>query len=286
MTLDARFKNYDPDRLILLQDFDIPQLQRQRLIRVYLPADYHTGSKRYPVVYMHDGQNVFEPELCISGMSWQAGEHLDKMQAEGKTDGIILVAVDNSPLHDGFGRMNEYSPWPYNPSPELSSWNVIKQTMGGEGEAYAAFIADTLKPYIDQHYRTRKERELTTIAGSSMGGLISLYIALQYQSLFGNAGVFSPAFWFASTSMTEFLSQTPISQPLDIYMDIGTAETSDHTLPCFPSLYLEEAKRFHQQLQTKGDQLTCRLLVEEGAVHSESAWARRYPEMIKQFYCR
>ncbi|MCW8328641.1 alpha/beta hydrolase [Photobacterium sp. SDRW27] len=284
MTLDARIKNYDPDRMILIPDFEIPQLNRQRLIRIYLPIDYHSSNKHYPVIYMHDGQNVFEPALCISGMSWQAGEHLDQIQTQGQTGGIILVTVDNSPLHNGLGRMNEYSPWHYNPIPELSGWSDIKQSMGGEGEAYSAFIADTLKPFIDQHYRTRPEREYTTVAGSSMGGLISLYIALRYQAIFGNAGVFSPAFWFAEARMCDFLNQTAISYPLNIYMDIGTAETSDQSITSFPSLYLEGAKRLHRQLQSKSTQINCSLLIDNKAVHSESAWARRYPEMVLQFY--
>lgn len=284
MTLDPRNKSYDPKRMILLPDFDMPQLNRRRLIRIYLPADYQASNKRYPVIYMHDGQNVFEPELCISGMSWQGGEHLDRLQSEGLTCGIILVAIDNSPLENGLGRMNEYSPWPYDENPALSHWNDIKQSMGGEGKAYGAFIAGTLKPYIDQHFRTRPEREATTIAGSSMGGLISLYIALQYQDIFGNAGVFSPAFWFASTSMSQYLDQTPITLPLNIYMDIGTDETSDHALPSFPTLYLEDAKRFHHLLQAKDDKINCRLVIEEDAIHSESAWANRYPQMVTQFY--
>jgi len=284
--IDARVKNYDPNRMILLSDFNMPQLGRRRIIRIYLPADYDTGNKHYPVIYMHDGQNVFEPERCISGMSWQAAEHLDLLQAQGEIDGVIVVAVDNSPLHDGLGRMNEYSPWPYNTVPELNEWNNINRTLGGEGEAYGAFIAETLKPYIDLHYRTRSEREFSTVAGSSMGGLISLYITLNYQHTFANAGVFSPAFWFAEASLTNFIQRISVTHPLNIYMDIGTNETSDHSISAFASVYLEGAKRIHQLLETKDDKLHCSLLVEEGAIHSESAWARRYPHMIRQLNTR
>ncbi|GAB3522442.1 alpha/beta hydrolase [Photobacterium alginatilyticum] len=283
---DARVKSYDPSRMILLKEFDIPQLNRRRLVRIYLPEDYATSSKRYPVIYMHDGQNVFEPELCISGMSWQAGEQLDHMQANGETDGVIIVAVDNSPLHNGFGRMNEYSPWPCELDSGLDGWNDFKLTLGGEGEAYGAFIADTLKPYIDQHYRTRKEREYTTVAGSSMGGLISLYIALRYQQSFANAGVFSPAFWFADKPIENFIQQTAVLLPLNIYMDIGTEETSDHSIAAFPSVYFNGAKRIHQLLQDKSNMLSCSLTVEQDAVHSESAWAQRFPDMVRQLSAR
>jgi len=281
--IDARVRNYDPNRMILLSDFEIPQLDRRRIVRIYLPADYNTSSKHYPVIYMHDGQNVFEPELCISGMSWQAAEHLDSLQAHGEIDGAIIVAVDNSPLQNGLGRMNEYSPWPCNTVSELDDWN-IKRTLGGEGEAYGAFIAETLKPYIDLHYRTRAEREFSTVAGSSMGGLISLYIALNYQHIFANAGVFSPAFWFTEASLTHFIRHTSVTHPLNIYMDIGTNETSDHAISAFASVYLDGAKRIHQLLETKDDKLHCSLMIEEGAIHSESAWARRYPYMVRQFY--
>lgn len=286
MIFDARVKTYDPDRMVLLPTFDMPQLKRQRCIRVYLPADYYSSTKRYPVIYMHDGQNVFEPNLCIAGMSWQAGEHLDHMQQQGKTDGIILVAIDNSPLKNGLGRSDEYSPWPFNPIAELNGWGNTRQTLGGEGEAYSAFIVETLKPYIDQHYRTLHQREYNTIAGSSMGGLISLYIALRYQSVFGCAGVFSPAFWFAEADMSDCIQATPITAPINVYMDIGTNETSDHTLRSFPNLYLNGAKRFHHQLQEKDKKISCKLLIEEDAVHSESSWARRFPAMIEQLYCR
>ncbi|MGF1758592.1 alpha/beta hydrolase [Photobacterium sagamiensis] len=277
-------KNYDPTRLLLLPNFSIPQLNRTRQIRIYLPIDYQTTQHHYPVMYMHDGQNLFEPALSYSGKSWQAAETLDDLQREGLTTGVILVGIDNSPLHDGLRRMNEYSPWLNNQAPKLAHWENNKQHMGGEGDAYADFIASTLKPYIDNHFRTQPEREKTTVAGSSMGGFISLYIALKHQSVFGNAGVFSPAFWFAENSMQHFIQATKISAPINIYMDIGTAETSDQDIAEFPALYLDGAKRIHQQLGQHDERIHCQLYVDPGAIHNEQAWAKRFPQMVRQFY--
>lgn len=155
-----------------IDSFYMPQLDRYRRIWIYLPANYHSGKKRYPVIYMHDGQNVFDAATSFSG-EWGVDEYLDSVQAN-----IIVVAVDNG----GEKRMNEYNPW------EFADFGR------GEGDLYADFLVKTLKPFIDKNYRTRPAKKTTSIAGSSMGGLISLYAVLKYPDTFGSAGIFSPAF--------------------------------------------------------------------------------------------
>lgn len=284
MPLDPLKKNYDPDRMIVHKNMRMPQLNRHRNVRVYLPSDYDTSAQHYPVIYMHDGQNVFEPELCISGASWQAAEQLDALQRQGRTSGHIVVAVDCSQQRDHLGRRDEYSPWSFNPPAALADWEQGKEPQGGEGDAYCDFIIQTLKPYIDTHYRTQPERESTTVAGSSMGGFISLYTALKYPDAFSKAGVFSPAFWFAPNEMKSFIEETYINQPIAIYMDIGTNETSDHSISSFPALYHDLAVEFANRLNHKSAQLQCHFVVDNGGIHSETAWARRFSAMIEKLH--
>jgi predicted alpha/beta superfamily hydrolase len=170
--------------------FKIPQLNTTRRIWIYLPEGYDASSKKYPVLYMHDGQNLFD-EFTSGFGEWGVDECLDSLIAKGKPAAIV-VGIDNGPE-----RINEYDPY--------DSEKYGK----GKGDLYLSFIVKTLKPFIDQHYRTMPERNNTAIAGSSLGGLISYYAMLKYPKTFGKAGVFSPAFWiapslnaFADTAMT------------------------------------------------------------------------------------
>ena len=158
--------------------FFIPQLYRTRKIWMYLPPGYATGKKRYPVLYMHDGQNIFDDYTSAFG-EWGVDECLDSMIANGIPPAIV-VGIEN-----GAKRVNEYNPYDNN------------EYGKGEGEEYIGFLVETLKPFIDKHYRTLSSKENTFIAGSSLGGLISCYAMLRYPDVFGKAGIFSPAFWVA-----------------------------------------------------------------------------------------
>ncbi len=156
--------------------FYMPQLKRHRRIWIYLPSDYTTSRKKYPVLYMHDGQNVFD-EATSSFGEWGVDEALDTLGPQHRQ--MIVVGIDNG----GDKRLNEYAPY------DMEKYGK------GEGALYVEFIVKTLKPFIDKHYRTKKCKDHTSIAGSSMGGLISFYAILNYPKVFGAAGVFSPAFW-------------------------------------------------------------------------------------------
>lgn len=160
-------------------NIEIPQLNRKRTIRMYFPPNYSSGN-RFPVIYMHDGQNIFDETTSISG-EWQVDELLDSLYQYHRFS-CIVVGIYNGEKQ----MLNEYSPW------RNDSLKV-----GGDGDKYAAFIVKTLKPFVDSHYRTLPDRENTAIIGSSMGGLISLYMALEYSDIFGKAGVFSPSLWFS-----------------------------------------------------------------------------------------
>ncbi len=164
--------------------FLMPQLSRTRRIWIYLPPDYATSTKSYPVIYMHDGQNLFDDATAFAG-EWQVDETLNKLHSEGDNSAIV-VGIDNGARK----RMDEYSPW------------NNKVYGGGEGDEYIDFIRFSLKPYIDHHFRTKPGSENTCLWGSSMGGLISTYGVLKYPETFGKAGIFSPSYWFSFDSLT------------------------------------------------------------------------------------
>jgi len=170
--------------------FALPQLGRTRKIWLYLPEGYASSKKKYPVLYMHDGQNIFDNFTAGYG-EWGVDECLDSLIKSGKQPCIVVGIESDS------NRMNEYNPCNH-------------QEFGkGEGQQYVDFIATTLKPFVDKHYRTLPGKENTIIAGSSMGGLISYYAMLQYPDVFAKAGVFSPSFWAANDidNLTDSLSR-------------------------------------------------------------------------------
>ncbi|MCB0634663.1 MAG: alpha/beta hydrolase, partial [Lewinella sp.] len=192
---------------ILSEDFYMPQLDRHRRIWIYLPPDYAITTKRYPVIYMQDGQNLFDRASSFSG-EWEIDESLNTLISKGDR-GVIVVGIDGG----GEERINEYSPW------------VNPEYGGGQGLRYAEFIVETLKPYIDEHYRTIPGPPATGIMGSSMGGLIALYTALEYQNVFGRVGIFSPSLWFSPQSLVQ-VTESGKEQDIRFYLMAGKQESS------------------------------------------------------------
>ncbi|MFQ5446584.1 MAG: alpha/beta hydrolase-fold protein [Saprospiraceae bacterium] len=188
---------------ILDDNFYMPQLDRYRRVWIYLPPDYDSSTKYYPVLYMHDGQNVFDAATSFAG-EWEVDESLNELFGQGDY-GCIVVAVDNGQTL----RTSEYSPW------VNTTYND-----GGEGADYMDFIAGTLKPYIDGNYRTLTGRDYTGIMGSSLGGLISHFGILAHQDVFSKAGIFSPAYWFNPEIYT-FTDDTPKTAPMKLYLLAG-----------------------------------------------------------------
>lgn len=199
-----------PNVRILADSFRLPQLGgRPRRIWLYLPPGYATSGRRYPVLYLHDGQNIFDEATAYAG-EWAVDETLNKLADSGQDPaGCVVVAIDNG----GERRLDEYSPW-----------RNERLKKGGEGSQYVEFLVRTLKPYIDQHYRTRPDAAHTAIMGSSMGGLISLYAGIKYPAVFGRVGVFSPAFWFAKDSVLAFVRRRPAPSKSRFYFMAGPAE--------------------------------------------------------------
>lgn len=232
---------------ILDTAFYIPQLNRHRRVWIYLPESYATSNKKYPVLYMHDGQNLFDNATASFG-EWGVDEALDTL---GKHFGeTIVVAVD----HGGEKRINEYSPFD------------TERYGRGEGDAYVDFLAHTLMPYINKHYRTRKSAKFTAVAGSSMGGLISFYAALKYPGKFGTAGVFSPAFWIVP-QLKDYTAKRAHKAKGRFYFYAGGAE-SDRMVP--------DMLGFFERLQNNPKVKLKSHIRAEGR-HSEDTWRVEFP---------
>ncbi|HSJ09731.1 MAG TPA: alpha/beta hydrolase-fold protein [Longimicrobiales bacterium] len=255
----AEWKEYpaaaDPSRhgvvghIRQLEQLHSPQLGNDRGLLVYLPPSYYTSERRYPVIYMHDGQNLFDPATSFAG-EWAVDQTLEAASEEGVE--AIIVAIPNV----GLERTNEYSPF-----------FDEKHNGGGRGELYLRFIVETIKPLVDAEFRTLPDRTCTGIAGSSMGGLISLYAFFRYRHVFGFAGVMSPSLWFANSAVLEWVARQPNAGGR-IYIDVGMKEGQKT---------MDDVLRLRDILEQKGyrnlDDLLC--VVDTAGDHSERAWARR-----------
>jgi len=270
------------NKKIITEKIYIPQLDRKRKIRIYLPLDYNETNKKYPVLYMHDGQNLFDTQTSAFGDDWGIDKTLNEFEKEKDFIGLIVVGIDNNDsLEYGVGRLNEYSPWKNSEIGKNTNWRGKNQILGGEGEKYSKFIVETLKPKIDKEYRTLSDRENTMISGSSMGGLISLYIGLKYQNIFSKIAGLSNAFWFAEKEILEFIEKTGKINNMKIYLDVGTKETSEASNPDFPKIYMDSNKNVVKKVKEKFNDV--KFIIDEGAEHNEIYWAKRFPEVLKYF---
>ena len=223
-------------------------MDNARDILVYLPPGYQKSRRQYPVIYMQDGQNLFDPATSFAG-DWGLLAGLDGLA--GRTVVPIVVAVPTM----GEERIAEYSPF------------VDSVAGGGKGEAYLEFLLSTLKPLIDREFRTLPERKGTGIGGSSMGGLLSLYGYFRRPEAFGFCATLSPSLWFADRAIFPFVEAAPFV-PGRIYLDIGTEEGSAS---------LANARRMRDLLLSRGyrEGVDLRWVEDAGAGHHESAWGRR-----------
>lgn len=230
-------------------EFYSPQLNNRRTVLVYLPPSYYYSGNRYPVLYMQDGQNLFDAATAYGGVEWQVDETLERLAGEG------LEAIVVGAHHGGADRIAEYNPFPF------GRW-------AGRGEQYLAFVVETLKPLIDATFNTQPGRWHTGILGSSMGGLISLYAAFRHPQVFGFAGAMSPSLWLAQGAIYDYIRQRPYAESR-LYLDHGTRESS--------------AKPMRDLLREKGyaANKTLKYVADKGARHTEAAWARRLPEALR-----
>jgi predicted alpha/beta superfamily hydrolase len=224
-----------------------PQRGNERDIDIFLPASYPRSRRRYPVVYMQDGQNLVDRHRAFAG-TWE----LDRAIATLASRGIeaIFVGVPNM----GDARIREYTPF------------VDPRAGGGDGDAYLAYLERTVKPLVDRRFRTRPEREATGVFGSSLGGLISLYAFFRAPDTFGFTGAMSPSLWFASRGMISYVDNDGAPSGR-IYLDTGTEEGPNT---------LRDTRQLAALLGRKGyedDRL--RFIEDVGGHHAEAYWARR-----------
>jgi predicted alpha/beta superfamily hydrolase len=237
-----------------------PQLDNSRDILVYLPPSYHADSRAYPVLYMHDGQNLFDKATSYVG-EWQVDETMERLAKEGIE--AIVVGIPNT----GGDRISEYSPYE-------TRWGK------GKGDNYLSFIADTVKPMVDGSFRTLPQREHTGIAGSSMGGLISMYGFLRRPDIFGFAGVMSPSFWITGGKLLDYAASLP-AYPGKVYLDIGIKEISWRRGAT--KTFTNAVKQMYGTLVSKGyiPEEQVKYVEDPEGVHHESSWTKRLPEMLR-----
>lgn len=253
----------------LHEHFKSTSRKTERSIIVYLPPGYEADkSARYPVLYMHDGQNLFDAATSFIGVEWQADETAERLIKAKKIEPLIIVGIYNTA-----DRKDEYTPT------RDSEWGA-----GGRGGAYMEFVVKEVKPFIDKSYRTKPGREATGVAGSSLGGLISLHLGIEYPEVFSRIGVISPAlYWDDHFALRETEKKGDALSHARIWLDIGTKEGS--TLPQF-NRAVDDARRLAEILKGKGfvEGKNLRYLEVAGAVHNEGAWSERFGEILTFLY--
>lgn len=224
-----------------------------RNLLVYTPATYARGDARYPVIYMQDGQNLFDPVTSFAG-DWGLQTALAWASRRGAD--AIVVGIPNR----GAARVDEYTPF------------VDPRIGGGQGERYLDYLINTVKPLVDQHFRTHTDRSHTGIAGSSLGGLISLYAYFRYPNVFGFTAALSPSLWFANAAILEVVEHAP-RVPGRVYLDVGLKEGTAH---------VALARRLRDILIAKGYVLRgdLRWVEDREGRHHESAWGRRFRKAL------
>jgi predicted alpha/beta superfamily hydrolase len=221
---------------------EMPQLKTVKKIWVYLPKGYTTSTQKYPVIYMHDAQNLFDASTSYLG-EWNIDETLDSIHAK-----VIVIGIENTEK-----RMEELTPFQHS------------KYGGGKADAYLDFIVTTLKPRIDATYRTKTNAKNTAIFGSSLGGLVSFYAAIKYPNIFGKVGCFSPSFWFNRIEINDLLAQTK-DFDTKIYFLCGDNEGDADVIP--------DMKNVEHWVNTK--RCECKKLNKEvivkGGQHNEKLW--------------
>ena len=245
-----------PNVLIPTEKLAMPGLDRERGLRIFVPPDYSAHpERRYPVIYMHDGQNLFDAKTSYSG-EWGVDETLNEL---AKTDHFeaIVVGIDNSDK-----RMSELNPYP---GPELKV---------AEGPEYTRFIVEVVKPYIDRTYRTLPDRDHTAMIGSSLGGLITHYALLAYPEVFSKYGVFSPSYW-ASPELVARAEKTPVPAGTRIYIFVGHLEGPTMEDP---------AKRMFDTLTAEAAPGSVTYHVGPQAKHHETSWSPEFRTAVRWLF--
>jgi predicted alpha/beta superfamily hydrolase len=240
-------------------------LGNRRDVLVYLPPSYsRLFRRRYPVLYLHDGQNVFDAATSFAGVEWGVDEAAQRLIGRKLIEPLIIVAVANI----GEERIHEYAPTPGVIEPK----DKPKKRSRGLARIYGQFLIEELKPYIDRKYRTQREAEFTGLGGSSLGGLATLAMGILFPQAFTRLIVMSPSIWWDDFSVYRLVDMVEEKPPLKIWLDTGTAEPG-----------WEQARELCHRLVKKGWSLDVDLsyLEIKGADHSEAAWAMRVEPALR-----
>ena len=249
--------NFLPKVHLISEEFEIPQLNKTRRVWALLPYDYETSNESYPVLYLQDAQNLFNEKAKYG--NWEIDKKLAVM-SEYNIGKIIIIAVEHAEKE----RILEY--------------NVGNTVLGnGQGKKYIRFLTDTLKPFVDDNFRTKPEREYTGIGGSSMGGLVSIFSGIMYPEVFGKLMIFSPSLWVVPKIKLSFLD---MDEPQDtrIYLYAGGDESAT---------MIDHVKNFKKRLLKKdslSDKMKIRLSINMEGKHNERYWSDEFPKAIEWLF--
>ena len=254
------------EQLRIHENIGSAHLTANRNVLVYLPPGYgDDADQRYPVFYMHDAQNLFDAKDAFGGVAWQADETAQRLILANEIDPIIIVGIYNS----GDKRIDEYT--------QVPADGGRMRGRGGQADHYGRMIIEELKPFIDATYATRPEREFTGIGGSSLGGLVSLYLGFKRPDVFSRVAAISPAVWWANNQIIRETAKLPERLPLRIWLDIGRKEgiRIKHQVRALKEMLLAQG-------WTNGQDLG--YLEVPNARHDEAAWAARFDQVLKFLY--
>jgi predicted alpha/beta superfamily hydrolase len=248
--------NYLPKVILISDEFEIPQLNKTRKIWALLPHDYDSSNETYPVMYLQDAQNLFNEKAKYG--NWEIDKKLAVM-AEYKIGKIIIIAIE----HAEEDRIKEY--------------NVGKTVLGkGQGKKYIRFLTETLKPFVDQNFRTKKDREFNGIGGSSMGGLVSIYSGLRYPEVYGKLMIFSPSLWVVPK--LKIKEKAIAKSDTKIYLYAGEKESES---------LIDQVKDFQNNITTSDfikNQMNIKLSINPEGKHSERFWSDEFPKAIEWLF--
>jgi len=235
-----------------------------RKLAIYVPPGYESEQRRFPVLYLHDGQNLFDPATAFLGKDWKLHEVADDLIQHGRIEPLIIVGIYNL----GEKRLAEYTPV------------CDRHGYGGRARAYGRFIVEDLKPFIDGEYRTLRDFSQTGLGGSSLGGLATLYLGLRYSRTFSKLAVLSPSVWWANRAILKEVRSLRRKSLQKIWLDIGTSEGQN------PQACIDNAVALRDALIAKGWQPGSDLAFvrDEGAGHDERAWGRRMRHVLPFLY--
>ena len=261
--------------MVITESFHMRELDRDRELLIWLPDDWATSGRRYPVMYIHDGQNAFFDETSYSGVSWG---FIDYVRQAGLD--IIMVAIPCS--YEPWGRESEYGVWRTDRPITILETGAPGPGLGGEGDAYVRFIRDELKPWVDSSFPT--DPDDTAMVGSSAGGNITFYAAMRYPETFRKCAALSCAFWYYPSQYLELVRNADLSPLQLLYFDRGTDE--GHGDPFVNNLYNYDIEMIREALMQKEYSDRVHFAIWEGAGHNEAEWRKRVPVFMRLFYRR